>query len=395
MTDVDQQLPPPPAAANATTTAPAGGAGVRKKPARQWRRFRLPWIRARLTRQSVTEWFKTMVWVVPLTIIIWIYAEREQVPQLPYPIDHVSVQVISTAPDIFLEVSSDPARFVYTPGTPVPQVSLKLTGPQEGLEKVRDELNSIPPEMLRIDVGNTLRPSLVPQRLNVVNSVRNYPIFRKNGVSVLDSSPAELLVLVDDVQEVPVDVQLPRGLMNVDVAASTIDPRGTRLRGPARLLRGVSVYSDLPKSVASLRPGLHTLNDVPLVLDPPDDRITFVPPRKVNVRLMVLAADETYTLPNAVPVYIEEPQTLQQSYDIKWDPSLTDVKVIGSHERIEQLRQQEQASGGSTVRAVLELSTDDIGHSPKAVTFTLPEGLRISPESAGRMVAFTLTPRGG
>src|SRR5690242_1264927 len=50
------------------------------------RRF---WVHA-FSRESLFNFAKTMAWVVPLTILIWVYAEREQRdtdPGVTFPID--------------------------------------------------------------------------------------------------------------------------------------------------------------------------------------------------------------------------------------------------------------------------------------------------------------------
>jgi len=40
-------------------------------------------IRKQLTRENIVTFAKQLVWVVPLTLLIWIYAEREQLASEP------------------------------------------------------------------------------------------------------------------------------------------------------------------------------------------------------------------------------------------------------------------------------------------------------------------------
>src|SRR5205807_2622098 len=68
-----------------------------KRPSRTWRdEAATTWHRfgARFTRENVISNLKTLAWVVPLTLLIWIYAEREQVAttkDVAVPFDMVSL----------------------------------------------------------------------------------------------------------------------------------------------------------------------------------------------------------------------------------------------------------------------------------------------------------------
>ena len=76
----------------------------RVEAAAEWHRFA-----SRFTREAVISNLKTLAWVVPLTLLIWIYAEREQVASMKdvaVPFDLVSVDpnaVVSntTASNVF------------------------------------------------------------------------------------------------------------------------------------------------------------------------------------------------------------------------------------------------------------------------------------------------------
>src|SRR3954464_8093920 len=56
----------------------------------EWVRFR-----SRLTRDNIISNLKTLAWVVPLTLLIWIWAEREQVQ----PAKDVTVPFELSSPD--------------------------------------------------------------------------------------------------------------------------------------------------------------------------------------------------------------------------------------------------------------------------------------------------------
>src|SRR2546425_10231277 len=99
----------------------------RKPKARSWREQALhEWHRfaARFTRENVISNLKTLAWVVPLTLLIWIYAEREQVAttkDVAIPFDLVSV---------------DPNVSVALNRAQDKNLVLELQGPQARLQDV-------------------------------------------------------------------------------------------------------------------------------------------------------------------------------------------------------------------------------------------------------------------
>src|SRR3954470_1541095 len=86
------------------------------------------WVRRHLTTSALIDGLKTAAWVVPLTILIWIYAEQEQASsELGQPI---LVEVASSAPDKIITL--------LRPGDNVPTADLR--GSKSRLDAVRSEL---------------------------------------------------------------------------------------------------------------------------------------------------------------------------------------------------------------------------------------------------------------
>src|SRR3954465_8937039 len=82
-----------------------------------------------ITREQVVSNLKTLAWVIPLTLLIWIYAEREQV---------------GTQKDISVpfELAPRPNRAVSLVDTRPPQdknLILELQGPQARLQEVKQK----------------------------------------------------------------------------------------------------------------------------------------------------------------------------------------------------------------------------------------------------------------
>src|SRR6059058_717573 len=79
---------------------------------------------ANVTREQVISNLKTLAWVVPLTLLIWIYAEREQV---------ASMKDVAVPFDL---VSIDPNVSVSLSRTQDKNLLLELQGPQARLQDV-------------------------------------------------------------------------------------------------------------------------------------------------------------------------------------------------------------------------------------------------------------------
>src|SRR5438105_4666740 len=96
----------------------------RKFFANEWRYFT-----AGFSREKTISSLKTLAWVVPITLFIWIYAEREQVARTENPVS-VPFDLVSDSSRIVTLVRQDK------------NVMLKLEGPQARLQHVLDTLQA-------------------------------------------------------------------------------------------------------------------------------------------------------------------------------------------------------------------------------------------------------------
>src|SRR3954470_17200953 len=86
------------------------------------------WARRHLNRESFLDGLKTFVWVAPLTVLIWVYAEQEQ--EKDEPTVQVPIAIKST----------DPNRIVtLAPGNDQ-WITVDLRGPRSKIEAVKSEL---------------------------------------------------------------------------------------------------------------------------------------------------------------------------------------------------------------------------------------------------------------
>src|SRR5690349_10917249 len=155
------------------------------------------WFRETFSRDSLASSLRSLAWVAPLTVLIWIYAEREQV------VTWAGRQVVVTVR------SSDPTRVARLIGPdlqPIRDTTVQadLKGPQSGIEKLRDSFGMGGGPPIDIDIDQNAPPGMHPVPAAVIN---NSPRFKSAGVSVSNVIPAELNVWVDTILDLPnVDV---------------------------------------------------------------------------------------------------------------------------------------------------------------------------------------------
>src|SRR5678815_3677884 len=87
----------------------------------EWHRFRNS-----LTRENLIAKAKTLAWVAPLTLLIWIYAEREQVAE--YKDEPVPFELVNNDDSRYVSLKQDE------------NLILNLTGPRA---RVNDVLNKL------------------------------------------------------------------------------------------------------------------------------------------------------------------------------------------------------------------------------------------------------------
>src|SRR4051812_15684629 len=90
------------------------------------------WWRNYFSRDRVMNGVRSLPWVVPLTLLIWVYAEREQVVPVPVAIP---IEVVSTDPNRLVTIEGQ-----SRPASGRPQVMATLSGPKAQTESVKDRL---------------------------------------------------------------------------------------------------------------------------------------------------------------------------------------------------------------------------------------------------------------
>ena len=276
-------------------------------------------------RPKVKEGIKTFLWVLPLTALIWVYAEREQIttqPEVP-----VTIRLRTNSPDRVVTMLTPENR----------QVLVDLKGPLNSLEAVRDGL---------ADNRNTLDVTIpddvqLPYRgpVGIAESIERNPLLVREAVTVSRVRPATVTVLIEKKESITVPVQI----RSEDLAriGGTVEFATDRVvvEGPASVLEGPKpeVFANM-KKVLDLTPGPHTV-DIPVeVVGSGSASMT---PRPAMVKAVVnIKPPEERTLRQSIPVLVLiNGATLESGdYQFKVEPkTLPDIKVVGPLVAMEEL----------------------------------------------------------
>jgi len=345
------------------------------------------WARRNFSRKQLLTSLKTMLWVAPLTILIWIYAEREQ--QFTPPPVIIPIEL----------TTNDPNRLVTLRKPEEPLVMAKITGPRSGVEAVMhswDPTYGGGPVQIPID-----RNLGTGDRRIDASLIGNDPRFAAHGVSVSSCQPAWLDIVIDPIVERQVEVKAAN--LPSNVGSVTFLPPTVKVRGPQRVLEDAAAAGNLhadatldQAAVANGSAGDHTvtLPAVPLMLPIKGRDVTIVGPLVVQAQVN-LKPDKDITL-GAVPVEVTMTGELMKKYQIDYDPTLRDVTVSGPEEKIEMLTPSNPDSAKQK-GATFEVSKDDIdslqatGSKTVPVEFKFPPGVRY--KSGPSTITYTWTRR--
>jgi hypothetical protein len=203
------------------------------------------WARETFSGESMLAGLKALAWLAPLTLLIWIYAERSQLVTTPPPGETIPIEVRS----------SDPNRFYVKLLMPVENdrsVVAQLVGPLAQIEQV---IKKIAPENNNPSVIITIPASQSGViELEAAKQLSLNPIFTNAGVSVINSKPTNLKVSIDNMVDDDAEVKVRPDQQN-QISSPVFTPAKVRLRGPSQDINNAKaqgplvVYADFDKSV--------------------------------------------------------------------------------------------------------------------------------------------------
>lgn len=344
------------------------------------------WVRDTFSREQLISSFKSFLWVAPLTILIWVYAEREQ----PEKVDN---QVI-----IFSLKSTDPRVLVTVLEPAERSLMAELRGSRIQVDTVKELLapksDQQPPVVINIPLDK-FPPGGGPY-VESAGIIAEHDIFRNNYVTVAKVSPTQLKFTVDRIVTVDVDVQPPPAEKTPNLSGLPVfEPRRVQVTGPERLLEGgkVTVTADFSNFPEMSQPAKHEVN-VPLTLNISDRNVT-VSPATVKATFTVQELKSELRL-NSIPLNVMYTPGLEQRYYAECSENvLRNVSFYGPRDIIDKI-----AAGTIQPKVRIEVSSDDVtnpvGQQRKAkVKFDLPPGVSVSRDDEEREVSFRMLPQTG
>lgn len=310
---------------------------------------------------KVMEHVKTVLLVTLVTVVIWTFAESESLTSR-------SVRVEAA---FDTDATDDRALVVNEPSWR-DRVDVVI----EGATGAVSEAEAVLRRPLRLRPGAPGVPGEPgDQTADLAAAIRGLPEMQGKPVTVVRADPASVRVRIDQLvtRELKVVVDAPGAELDGQAEANPATVKVLLPEADAKRLdeTSVAIARVSPETLVRLVPGRHeTVSNV--ALEPPAavaGSRTRLNPSRVEVGLTLKSRTATYTLAS-VPVYILVAAVEYERWDISVAPDdrfLTDVKVSGPSELVDQVRR-----GEIKVTAKVELSFDELerGISSKEVSFS-------------------------
>jgi hypothetical protein len=337
-----------------------------RRPVSRWQRHMgttRRWMRDTFNRDQLVAGLKQLMWVAPLTLLVWIYAERAQ-------------QVDETIRVTIEAHSSDPKTAVRLLDPPDGSVLMTIKGPRSRVDELHRTIESRPTPV-RFEVPPGL-PTGTQHLLEVKQSVANDSRFA--GVAVTGSQPPRVNVAVDRLEEQVRPVQLrPEDRAKFEQAVFT--PSEVKVRVPAKTLEGplknnITVYADL-SNFPDMTPGPKSdIRGIPLKVDKaeglPD---VTVEPSTATVSLTVRPRNKDTVLSSLFIREEDDSPLLRNAARVTFDPNMYQVKLAGPPDAIATIEKNPDS-----VRAVITLTSEELrqgGSFQKEIRFVdLPPGVK-------------------
>jgi hypothetical protein len=322
------------------------------------------WARDTFSREQLVAAVKQLAWVAPLTILIWVYAEREQ--QTTDADVRFPVEVHSNDPNVYVRLSEPGDGYA----------AADFTGPRSRLEKLR----------------RTLGPGMVPVRFEMPADRKigdhQFPLTavvsrdpRFEGVTISKGVPRNVTVQLDSFSEESLPVEIRKEDREV-FEEVVVNPPAVKVRMPKRArdaTKNLAAYVDL--SALDRTPGRKSnISGVRVVLSgvPDGQPGVTIEPKTVSVSLTVRQPDQEFPLGSAsLPIQVAGPTAITDNTVVKFDPrALNNVVLVGPSEVIRRFKSE----GPTGIGAYVTLDQEDVsagGAPQKEVWFRLPVGVKV------------------
>ena len=284
------------------------------------------WARETFNREQVVSALRSLVWVVPLTLLIWIYAEREQQDE---PRAQFQVEVRSGSP-------GQVVRLVDLNGRAAATVTAELRGPKARVGVAVESLRAGVPVQIVVEGGR--QPGV--HDIDILTLIERDQRLRDAGASVLNCQPQMLRVEVDTLHDEELDVKVDPNVRRLLNGEPVFDPPKVRVSAPSSAFQKAKqplyAIANLPQEM--LTTGRH---------GPANVRVTVPGLGGPDVILRQPTVMATVDVGNAVaewripslPVFMVTTTATARLYDVTGNPEfIQSVRVFGSPERMQQLK---------------------------------------------------------
>jgi len=324
--------------------------------------------------------WRTFLWVAPLTALIWIYAEREQISQAPDV--RVQINLLSRSTDRIITVKNPTDSMVF----------LDIQGPRASVNELREVLAKAPLDIyITPEVG-------YKGDISLVEPLTKSDLFKTYAVTVSAARPpVEIKVEAKAAKRIPVK---PRPLDKF-VGTVTFEPDSVIVEGPKESLESIKpenlvAYADMSDFV-SMPPGSYN-HDVRISLGSSFvDGVTMKEHVKARVEI---AKSAPYNI-SALPIVLQLNGLIlsSDSFKVTTTPqTVQGIDVVGPADAIESLRQRKFPAA-----VVIDLTSDpkydfggittskDIPISINASNFRVPKDVTVL--NPTRDITITVTRR--
>src|SRR5687768_404898 len=323
---------------------PAGKVSERRSLARRSAALVRRWARDTFNREQLLSSLRALAWVAPLTLLIWIYAEREQ------QVDRIARFQIAVK-------SAEPSQVSSFVSASDQNVTANLKGPKARLDKALEQLDPRSgggPVTILIDGNRTPNQ----YEIDILAQIQKDFRLESNGVTVEACTPRYVRFDVDVLQEVELTVKAdPQARFPTP---PTFDPPMVKIMAPAAAVRAAAAKGEIyaKATLPTLSPGTHSLKTVPVTVEGLDPKIP-VRPSTVSAQVEVGQADVEGVIAS-VPVFplVEVDQQAMDNLKLRFDQFVSNVKVVGPPEKIRRL---DDASVRPRPKATFVVSDNDVG----------------------------------
>src|SRR5262245_39721021 len=288
------------------------------------------WLAECFERDNLVAGLKTLLWLVPMTVLIWIYAEREQVR--PLNDQTIPIDVRSNDPNLYVKLMLSGSE---------KSIMGDLSGPRSKLDEL---LTAIEPQEGKASVVVTIPDGLSPGQIHepeIAQLLNNHPMFQRRGITVSNCKPSNIKVFVDKFEEHELEVTKLESISNL-ASEPIFEPKMVRVRAPAsawasaKQSGALRLVADLAGSGQLQNEGTHEATVRVFVPNLSSDRTDYDPP-KVKATFEVRASTREGIL-RQVPVHSSMPIEMQNKYTVQGCPVLIfNVRISGPADKVTEL----------------------------------------------------------